>query len=373
MASGEKKERTAKDVQEQPERAQTDESLRTERENTDRALARAEVAIETSADTAVEEARNNADTVLETARDKADSLSPHAASRSVVQDRAREDEALRVERASADERLRLEREKHDRVLSSLLPLERANTDRYLLSERVRSDDAVANRDDFLSMVSHDLRNLLAGIVMGAELVSNMERASPDGSHSDVGGRIQRYAARMNRLLGDLLDVGSIDAGRLAVSPVHGDVDAVIEEAADTFRASASAKNIALETELPRRPLPAKFDHDRLVQVLANLLANAIKFTPDGGRICVRGESAGAYVQIDVCDTGCGIPPEMQEAVFERFRQVGEKDRRGLGLGLYISRCLVEAHGGRIWAESTPGHGSRFCLTLPASPVTRAPS
>lgn len=371
MGSSEK--RIAKDVQEQPERTQTDESLRTERENTDRALARTQIAIEASADNVVQRARNDADAVLETARDKADSLMPHAASRSVVQDRALEDEALREERASADERLRLEREKHDRVLHKLLPLERDNTDRYLLSERVRSDDAVANRDDFLSIVSHDLRNLLAGIVMGAELVSNMERASAAGSHSDIGGRIQRYAARMNRLLGDLLDVGSIDAGRLAVSPRHGDVDAVIEEAADTFRAAASAKKITLETEFSRRPLPAEFDHDRLVQVLANLLANAIKFTPNGGRISVRGEVAGAYVQIDVRDTGCGIPQEMLDAVFERFRQVGERDRRGLGLGLYISRCLVEAHGGKIWAESTPGQGSRLCLTLPASPVTRAPS
>ncbi len=371
MVSGGKK--IVKDVQEQPERTQTDESLRSERENTDRALARTQVAIEASADTVVQRARNDADAVIEIARDKADSLVPHAASRSVVQDRAREDDALREERASVDERLRLEREKHDRVLFKLLPMERDNTDRYLLSERMRSDDAVANRDDFLSIVSHDLRNLLAGIVMGAELVSNMERALADGSHSDVGARIQRYAARMNRLLGDLLDVGSIDAGRLAVSPRHGDVDVVIDEAAETFRAAASEKKITLETEFARRPLRAEFDHDRLVQVLANLLANAIKFTPPGGRVSVRGEVAGAYVRIDVRDTGCGIPTEMLDAVFERFRQVGEKDRRGLGLGLYISRCLVEAHGGKIWAESTPGQGSRLCLTLPASPVTRAPS
>jgi signal transduction histidine kinase len=102
-------------------------------------------------------------------------------------------------------------------------------------------------------------------------------------------------------------------------------------------------------------------------VLANILANAIKFTSQGGRIRVRGEGAGDELRFSISDTGSGMPGNVLEAIFERFWQVGKNDRRGVGLGLYISRCIVEAHGGRIWAESQLGEGSRLCFTLPRRP------
>ncbi|HEX6297443.1 MAG TPA: ATP-binding protein, partial [Burkholderiales bacterium] len=106
---------------------------------------------------------------------------------------------------------------------------------------------------------------------------------------------------------------------------------------------------------------------RILQVLANLISNSLKFTPRGGKITVRGEREAGNVRLCVRDTGSGIPGDALGRIFQRFAQFAKDDRRGLGLGLYISRCIVEAHGGRIWAESQPGAGSKMCFTLPAHP------
>ncbi len=354
------------------ERDQTDESLRREREKTDRALAERHAAEEDS-DQVVHRARESADAVLTEARAKADQrlddALPHVATDSTLaKERVQEDEALQDERASADEILRRERSENARVLSRLLPLEREKTDRFLLTERARSDDALSNRDNFLGLVSHDLRILLSGIVMTAELLSARALENEDGKQTlGATARIQRYAARMNRLIGDLVDVASIDAGKLAITPALGDAAALIAEAVDTFQAAASAKGICLQTEIVKGPLLAEFDHDRMLQVLANTIANAIKFTSEGGSIRVRGERAGGELRVSISDTGSGIPGNMLEAIFERFWQVGKNDRRGVGLGLYISRCIVEAHGGRIWAESRLGEGTCIIFTLPVAP------
>ncbi|UQA62211.1 sensor histidine kinase [Polyangium aurulentum] len=288
----------------------------------------------------------------------------------IAESRAAEDAALRAERAVADESLRREREESARVLASLLPLERARTDRFLLTERVRTDDDISRYGDFLGIVSHDLRSLVTSVVISAELLSDQAPEGEAGDRTRAGAaRIQRSAARMNRLIGDLVDIASIDAGKLVMSSARGDVNELIVDAVDTFRAAASADGIALEAEGDDRPLPATFDYDRLLQVLANLLTNAIKFTSKGGRIRVRGERDGDEVRISVSDTGVGIPGHLLEAVFERFWQVGKSDRRGVGLGLYISKCIVEAHGGRTWVESAVGQGSTFHVAIPvAGPI-----
>jgi signal transduction histidine kinase len=350
------------------ERKQTDESLRQEREKADLALAESQEAVDEDADEVIRRAREEADAVLDAARDKADRrldpAAPDGLRGSITQERVMEDEAVEHERAVADENLRNERAEDARALLKLLPLEREATDRHLLTERARSDDAVSNRDDFLGIVSHDLRNLLSGIVMSAALLSKNAPENEEAKQTLVA-RIQRYAANMNRLIGDLVDVASIDAGKLAVTAGPGDATAAISEAVDTFQAAAAAKSISLHSEIVEGPLPAVFDHDRLLQVLANLITNSIKFTPEGGRIWVRGERAGDGVCLSVSDSGIGVPVDRLDAVFERFWQVGKDDRRGLGLGLYISRCLVEAHGGRIWAESEPGQGTKVSFSLPA--------
>ena len=366
-----------------PEREQTDLSLRTEREKTDRALAERQASIDEAADATVQRAREVADAVLGAAREQADrrladAARPAAAHSDLVQQRRAEDEALLTERAAADASLRRERQANARTLASLLPLEREKTDRYLLTERSRSDDELAHRDDFLGIVSHDLRNLLGGVVMDATLLSRLAAAGEH--HATVvaaTARIQRYAARMNRLVGDLVDVASIDAGKLAMTMAQEDAAALMAEAVELFRAAAAVKGLVIELEVDERPLLARFDHDRILQVLANLITNAIKFTSNGGSIRLRGQSSGAgeELRISVHDTGKGIPEDMLEVIFDRFWQVGKHERRGLGLGLYISRSIVEAHGGRIWAESSLGAGSTLCFTLPrdrAAPARTAP-
>ena len=366
-----------------PEREQTDQSLRSERERADQALG-GKTEADKVADVVVNRAREKADAVLGAARDRADAMLDVARDTEDRQERRtggtavpgpvatarkKADDALRGERADADEILDRERTEAAVALARLFPLERDNTDRYLLSERARSDHALSNRDDFLGIVSHDLRSLLGGIVMSAALIAERTTGAEDTAdpaQREVA-RIQRYAARMNRLIGDLLDIASIDAGKLAMDPMTGDAATLITEAVETFEAAATAKGISLRAAVPPAdPLRADFDHDRLLQVLANLITNAIKFTPSGGRIEVRGVPSPDGVELSVSDTGAGIPRGMLEAIFDRFWQAGHNDRRGLGLGLYISRCIVEAHHGRIWAESAQGEGSRLRFTLPAS-------
>ncbi|QTN29354.1 HAMP domain-containing histidine kinase [Rhodoferax sp. AJA081-3] len=356
---------------ESPERDQTDSSLREEREKADREMTASRKAVEKDADAVVEHARENADAIMVAAREKADEkadgTSPLPTPSSIAIDREMEDQALREERAAADRSVRREREARARMLTRLLPLERDATDQYLLTERARSDDALATRDDFLGMVSHDLRDLLNGIVVSSQfLAQKLEKHSDSAQLLIETARIERYGTRMNRLIGDLVDVASIDSGKLAMHAVPGDVAALVAEAVDALQVTAAAKGITLAVQQPQESGTAEFDHDRLLQVLANLIANSIKFTPKGGSIRVHSKHVGDTFEFCVDDTGEGIPVAMLEAVFERFWQVGKNDRRGLGLGLYISRCIVEAHGGSIWAQSSAGHGTRMLFTLPIS-------
>ncbi len=356
---------------ESPERDLTDASLRDEREKADREMMVSRMAVEKDADAVVEHARENADAVMVAAREKADekveSSTPLQAQSAIELDRKVEDQALREERAEADESVRREREAKTRLLRRLLPMERDATDQYLLTERARSDDALATRDDFLGMVSHDLRDLLNGIVVSSQfLAQKLQKHSDNDQLLMETARIERYGARMNRLIGDLVDVASIDSGKLAMHATPGDATSLVTEAVDALQVSASARGVSLEVHPAQGPCAAEFDHDRMLQVLANLIANSIKFTPKGGSIRVHCKTAGAWLEFCVDDTGEGIPMAMLEAVFERFWQVGKNDRRGLGLGLYISRCIVEAHGGNIRAESSPGKGTRMLFTLPIS-------
>ncbi len=264
------------------ERAQTDESLRGERVRTDHALEESRKT-EVRADAAVDRARHSADATVSNVRSAADQAHASGAPvlpRAVAEQRAQEDDALRRERAATNEVLGRERAEGARTLAKLLPLEREKTDRDLLVERDRSDDAIANRDDFLGMVSHDLRNLLGGIVMSAHHLSADASEREDGEQVVAQAkRIQGYAARMNRLIGDLIDVVSIDAGRLGMTFTRGNPAPVIFEAVDMLRPAASARGISLEVDVVDREGAADFDHDRLIQVLTNILSNAIKFTP----------------------------------------------------------------------------------------------
>jgi signal transduction histidine kinase len=353
-----------------PERQQTDESLRVEREKADIALE--ERLFDEIADAVISRARGRADGVLSAARAKSDRRSTPdggKAPATVVKERKQEDEAVREERATADAVLKEERAEHVAVLS----LERKETDRDLVHERDRADDALATRDEFLAIVSHDLRALLHGVVGFAGLIAHEVAGEKYGpSVVEDAQRILRSGARMNRLIGDLVDVASIHAGTLAVSCQPDDAGAIVAEAIDTFQSQAAARGLKLMAELVP-PLRATFDPPRLLQVLSNLLSNAIKFTPAKGKVTVHVEQLGDELRFSVSDTGPGIPPGKLVAVFERYLQVDPGDRRGVGLGLYISRCIVQGHGGRIWAESKLGQGTTFLFTVPVHTATPQPA
>jgi signal transduction histidine kinase len=347
-----------------PERIQTDESLRVEREKVDVAIGSTFSALEQLADAVIEKARERADAILASARAHADDVSGPATAQSAekrARNRARADEVLREERSDADEAVRSERAGQSTHLSTL----RRVTDEDLLEERSRSDDALSTRDEVLGLVSHDLRNMLASVMGFAALIEKVEsQENHAGTVRMCAQKIQRSGARMSRLIGDLVDVASIEAGALAVSRVFGDPSEVVLEAVDTFQPQAVAAQITLVAEV-HPPLPnVPFDPARIFQVLANLLSNAIKFTPAKGRIVLCVEQVDDEFRFGVSDTGRGIPGDKLEAIFERFHQLAPDDRRGVGLGLYISKCIVQGHHGRIWAESNVGEGSRFYFTLP---------
>jgi signal transduction histidine kinase len=350
-----------------PERIQTDESLRVEREKVDDAIAETFSALEELADAVIEKARGRAAAIVAAARAKAGRVRDPATARSYrtyVQDRVREDELLREERSNTDEVLRAERAWQNAHLSDL----RRETDENLLEERARADEAVATRDEFLGIVGHDLRNMLAN-VMGAAAV--IEKAGSQPNHADLiqkcAQRIQRSGARMNRLIGDLLDVASIEAGALAVNCELGNPGDVVVEAVDAFQTQAAASEVALIPEVIPPQLQVPFDAARLFQVLANLLSNAIKFSPPKGRVVVRVERVDDELRCGVSDNGEGIAADKLDAIFERYHQLDPNDRRGVGLGLYISKSIVHGHGGRIWVESKLGEGSTFYFTLPIPP------
>lgn len=349
------------DQQRRLEREQTDESLRVEREKADQSLE--DSAIDETADAVISRARGRADGLLAAARAKTDRASAPGAPipKLLKTERAREDQVLQEERDNADEVLREERAEH----LALLSRERQETDKDLSHERELSDDALATRDEFLGIVSHDLRTLLNAIVGSAALI---EKGAVQTNQVEQvvthARRIQRAGARMNRLIGDLVDVASIEAGVLAVTREVGDPTTVVSEAVDTFQVQAATAGLDLTAEIvPPLPLAA-FDGARILQVLTNLLSNAIKFTPADGRIVVHAERFGDEIRFAVTDTGVGIANDNLEAVFGRFLQVAPNDRRGVGLGLYISKAIVQGHGGRMWAESQIGQGSTFCFTLP---------
>ena len=177
-------------------------------------------------------------------------------------------------------------------------------------------------------------------------------------------RVRRSVSVMERLIGDLLDFGSFEDGQLRVAAERLDVRPLIHGACEAFHGAALAQGLSLETDLPAGPVVAKHDPHRILQVLSNLVHNAIKFTPEGGSIRIRAARGGAFCIVSVTDTGVGIPDGELTTIFERFRQLDRSDRTGLGLGLYIARWIVEAHGGRIWAESQVGAGTTLFFTLP---------
>lgn len=216
------------------------------------------------------------------------------------------------------------------------------------------------------MVSHDLRNPMTVISM---LCGMMQKAfSSDGPHtsrriSSAIDTMQQAAGRMNVLLEDLLDTSKIEAGRYVVRPVILDVSQIFDEAYSLLAPLAMEKGIDLSFNT-EPGLQINADPERLFQVLSNLIGNAIKFTPRQGNIGISAMSNGEEIVFSVRDSGEGIAPEQLPHVFDRYWTQAENNPTGSGLGLYITQGIVQAHGGKIVAESEVGRGSEFRFTVP---------
>jgi PAS domain S-box-containing protein len=244
----------------------------------------------------------------------------------------------------------------------------AERDELLIREQeARSQAEAANRlkDEFLAMLSHELRTPLNAI-LGWTDVLNSPKGQGMASHAvEV---IQRNARVQKRLIEDLLDMSRILTGKMVIKRETVDLAAVLSAALDSVRSAATAKQITVDLAIDESVRVVTGDSDRLQQVVWNLLANAIKFTPLNGRVELRLQNCGTHAEIVVRDTGDGISPDFLPHVFERFRQGdGSTSRQhgGLGLGLAVVRHLVEAHGGRVWADSGgAGQGSTFVVSLP---------
>jgi signal transduction histidine kinase len=235
--------------------------------------------------------------------------------------------------------------------------------------------AIAARDDMLSFVSHDLRNPLGAILLNATLLQQWtpESAGGVGQARALAESILHSTERMKRLIADLQDSASLQAGRFSIDCRSHAVEGLLSEALQMMRPHATHKGVRLEPELLRRSSRARCDRERILQVFSNLIGNAIKFTPARGLILVRGEPSGGNIVFSVADNGAGIPPENLSCIFDRYWQGREAGRQGMGLGLYIAKGIIEAHGGRIWAESRPGAGSTFFFTLPSEEPKEADS
>lgn len=348
-------------------RESTDESLRVERDHADTAVDSRLEKVEGKTDEAVRVSREVDDSATQTARDEADSGAPRtereAGEVGAARDRA--DVEVERQRLAADAATATERQERKRYMVAFLALERDRTDGDLVEERTLADTLIASRDEFLATVSHDLRTLMGGLSLTADLIAQAAPAGDAGALlRKLAGGTSRYVARMNRLVNDLQDIASIEAGKLKVVLGRVAVDKLLQDTVEAFEPVASSRKIALRADPPPDQLHARLDDERTLQVLANLVSNAIKFTPEGGTVLIAVSSSPQGVHFTVKDSGVGIPVGQLERVFDRYRQVS-KDRRGLGLGLHISKCIVEAHGGRIWAESELGVGSAIHFVLPA--------
>jgi PAS domain S-box-containing protein len=244
-------------------------------------------------------------------------------------------------------------------------------ERLLASERAaRADAERANRlkDEFLAVVSHELRTPLTAILLWAKMLQTGEVGADE--YPQVFETIERSAAAQQQLIEDLLDVSRMMSGKLRLNVRDAEVLPVVRAAVDAVRPAADAGGVTLQASLDPRSGRAAIDPDRLQQVVWNLLNNAVKFTGRGGRVEVTLRRLDGQLEVRVTDTGSGISPEFLPHLFERFRQADASTTRthgGLGLGLAITRQLVELHGGTIRAESPGvGRGSTFTVRLPAA-------
>lgn len=265
------------------------------------------------------------------------------------------------------------------ILSMVIILWNAYRWRFLVSQleglvhergeqAARARAAVRTRDEVLAIVSHDLRSPLTAIAVSAANLRSQVATSFHRRHLDI---ITRSVDRTNRLICDILDVTRIESGqKLSIEPGFLDIVPIVESLVESFKPQAEKRLQEIECVIESDLSPLYADHDRLQQVLSNLVGNAIKFTPEGGRVYLQIRETIEGTEFSVADTGPGIAESDVEHIFDPYWQVERTARLGTGLGLTIAKGIVDGHGGRLWVESTPGEGTTFTFTLPKSTCKR---
>jgi len=385
------------------ERKQTDNSLTLERGKTDETFSSVRGNAHENTDEVVSKDRIAADqarlqrrSAADLKRDAVDVGSPssknnsNSAEHALKNQRKSEDKAIKNERSNMDTALQFERIEKERLMKKVVTQERDATDKNLMGERVKTDlhversaelltleqaahvetrSALTTREEFVAIVSHDLRNPIGAMLSSAEIL--LGDVSIFGISSDAKKLIElikRNALISLQLISDILDMERIVDGKIQLQLTETRIEDLINESVESFEYAASAKKISLKASLPNSNNTVLCDKNRVTQILSNLIGNALKFTPTGGSVTIKVRETKNEFTISVRDTGPGIPDDQKSRIFERYAQIGNKQRGGLGLGLYIAKTLVESHMGKLWVTSEPGSGSTFWFTLPIKSV-----
>jgi signal transduction histidine kinase len=227
--------------------------------------------------------------------------------------------------------------------------------------------ASRHKSEFLANMSHELRTPLNAVIGFSEVLLQRMFGALNDKQDEYLKDIYASGQHLLSLINDILDLSKIEAGRMELAPAPFHLPTALENAVTLVRERAGRHGIALQLDIDPQLGEVVGDERKIKQVLLNLLSNAVKFTPERGRISLKAGQRDGAVEISVTDTGVGIAPEDQAAIFEEFRQVGSDETRkqeGTGLGLTLAKKFVELHGGRIWVESEVGRGSTFTFTLP---------
>jgi signal transduction histidine kinase len=249
---------------------------------------------------------------------------------------------------------------------SALAIQNARLFREIEDKSRQLEAASQHKSEFLANMSHELRTPLNAIIGFSEVLTERMFGELNEKQEEYLKDIHASGQHLLSLINDILDLSKIEAGRMELELADFDLPQAIDNALTLIRERAGRRGIALHQSVEEHLGEIRGDERKVKQVLLNLLSNALKFTPEGGRVELLARVVDGMAEISVTDTGVGIAAEDQEAVFEEFRQVGTADKKveGTGLGLALSRRFVELHGGRIWVKSQVGQGSTFTFTLP---------
>jgi len=277
-----------------------------------------------------------------------------------------EDEGKEIEFSSRED----ETKKILRASSAVIEDENGKTVGMVsvLSDITKQKELDRMKSSFVSSVSHELRTPLVAIDKSVSLILSKSTGPISETQEQFLQIAKRNLKRLSRLINDLLDLSKLEAGRMQLERKSSSIKDIINESMDTFNTWAQTKSVTIEEKIENNLPPINIDPSRIIQVLTNLIGNAIKFTPKGGAIVIKASNDDSYaVKISVADTGTGIGKEDLDKIFDKFYQTGERgttDISGTGLGLSICKEIVELHGGKIWVESEKGYGAKFIFTLP---------